>query len=247
MQLKMADRPSPQFHTTRWTQVLAARGSSSDAQQALRELCEAYQRPIEVFIQRYCQGRDDARDLSQEFIAKLLAGNPLVGVDQTRGKFRTYLLGAVKHFLADQRDRELAAKRGGGERPFSLEQQDASLLSLVDPQGFPSDAFFDHAWALAVVEDAMLVLQKETEHSAGVERFAVLKKWLIAAEDSSAMEEAAQTLQITSGALKVAIHRLRKRFRQIVKEKIAATIDDPAEVQAELSYLIAALMSQGET
>jgi RNA polymerase sigma-70 factor (ECF subfamily) len=217
-------------------------------------LCEAYYGPVEAFVRRYRSGRDDARDLTHAFFAKLLEGNSLGGIERTRGRFRSYLLGAVKHFLADQVDRALAAKRGGGRSPQSLDagtshegfdQQQDAPLDVADPQGFPPDAFFDHQWALTIVETAMIVLQAESEDSGETLRFAVLKQWLISPADGTAATEAARSLQLTDGAFKVAVHRLRKRFRQIVKDKIAATIDRPEALDEELDYLIEALTSRG--
>src|SRR5450755_1577390 len=116
----MNDRSENAFRTTRWTQVLAAIGESAEAKHALRDLCEAYYGPVEAFVRRYRAGHDDARDLTHQFFAKLLEGNGLNGVEPTRGRFRSYLLGAVKHFLSDQVDRTLAEKRGSGQSPQSL-------------------------------------------------------------------------------------------------------------------------------
>src|SRR4029077_10832552 len=113
----MNDLSANAFRTTHWTQVLAARGESKEAKHALRDLCELYYGPVEAFIGRYRAGHDDARDLTQEFFAKLLEGNSLNGVERTRGRFRSYLLGAVKHFLSDQVDRAFAKKRGSGQSP----------------------------------------------------------------------------------------------------------------------------------
>src|SRR5947208_12137956 len=103
----MKDPPASDFRTTHWTRVLASRGASPEARQALRDLCEAYYGPVEAFIRRYRSGHDDARDLTHAFFAKLLEGSGLAGIERTRGRFRSYLLGAVKHFLADQHDRAL--------------------------------------------------------------------------------------------------------------------------------------------
>jgi RNA polymerase sigma-70 factor (ECF subfamily) len=197
----MHDQSANAFQTTRWTQVLAARGESPEARHALRELCEAYYGPVETFVRRYRSGRDDARDLTQAFFATLLEGNSLAGVERTRGRFRSYLLGAVKHFLADQFDRTLAGKRGGGRSLQSLdagtnhdgfEQQQSAPLDVADPQGFPPDAFFDHQWALTIVETAMIVLQAESENRGETQRFAVLKRWLISAEDRTVAAETAR-------------------------------------------------------
>ncbi len=248
----MTDRDAIAFQTTRWTQVIAARGSSPEARQAVAELCETYYAPVAAFVERYRSAHDDARDLTHEFFAKLLEGNSLGHVERTRGRFRSYLLGAVKHFLADQRDRALAAKRGGGQTVQSLDgchsaaaarDSAPAAVQVADPRGFPADAFFDHHWALTVVERAMRALQSESQTDGEQQRFDVLKRWLITPEDSASAIEAARSLQMTDGAFKVAVHRLRKRFRQIVRDHIAATIDDPEALQEELAYLIQALRS----
>ena len=246
----MNDLSANAFRTTHWTQVLAARGESADAKQALRDLCETYYGPVEAFVQRYRVGRDDARDLTHEFFAKLLEGNSLRGVERTRGRFRTYLLGAVKHFLSDQVDRTLAEKRGSGQSPLSLqaspghhrsERQEHTPLDVADPHGFPPDAFFDRQWALAIVEKAMSVLQAESQDRGETQRFEVLKRWLIPFDDGAIAAETARSLGMTDGAFKVAVHRLRKRFRQLVKDQIASSVDGPEALQAELDYLILAL------
>ena len=164
----MNDRPANTFRTTRWTGVLAARGESPEARQALRELCEAYYGPVEAFVRRYRGGRDDAGDLTQAFFARLLEGDGLGGVERTRGRFRSYLLGAVKHFLADQAGRSSAEKRGGGQAPQSLDGRPGrEPHDVADPHGFPPDAFFDRQWALAVVARAMGVLEAEAQGGRG--------------------------------------------------------------------------------
>ena len=185
-----------------------------------------------------------------QFFAKLLEGNSLKGVERTRGRFRSYLLGAVKHFLSDQADRTLAEKRGSGQSPQSLdaspshdrsERQEHTPLDVADPHGFPPDAFFDRQWALAIVEKAMSVLQAESQDRGETQRFEVLRRWLIPSEDGAIAAEAARSLDMTDGAFKVAVHRLRKRFRQLVKDQIASSVDGPEALQEELDYLIQAL------
>ena len=257
----MPDRSSKNFQTTSWTQVVAARGSTLEAKQALRELCETYYGPVELFVRRYRGGAiesrsDDARDLTHEFIAKLLEGHSLSNADRTRGRFRTYLLGAVKHFLADQQDREQTLKRGGGQTLQSLDQprsahetgtdREADVvapLTIADPHGFPPDAFFDRHWALAVVAQAMSALRAEAESNDELARFEILQRWLVTPADRTTAITAARSLEMTDGAFKVAVHRLRKRFRQIVADHIAATVEDPLEVQDELNYLVSAMTS----
>ena len=245
----MPDRPANAFHTTRWTQVVAARGNSPAAKQALRELCKMYYGPVELFVRRYRGDAEGSRDLTHEFLATLLESNSLGHVDRTRGRFRSYLLGAVKHFLGDQSDRAQALKRGRGQTPQSLDQplRDvnsglAESLAASDPHGFPPDAYFDREWALAVVQQAIDTLHGEAAANGDLARFDILQRWLVAPSGHDTALEAARALNLSDGAFKVAVHRLRKRFRQIVVDRIAATVDDPVEVQDELNYLISALV-----
>ncbi len=227
--------------------MLAARGSSPEAKRLLRELCETYYAPVELFVRRY-RGGDDPRDLTHEFIAKLLEGNSLAHLDRTRGRFRSYLLGAVKHFLADFQDVQRAARRGGDRDPQSPDQPTGSiaaipshLVEIADPHGFPSDAFFDRHWAVAIVDQAIETLRQEAVAAGDQTRFDILKRWLVAQADQDTTIAAAHSLNITEEALRVAVHRLRKRFREAVKSRIADTVSDPADITDELGYLISAL------
>ncbi len=242
------------FQTTHWTQVVAARGNSPEAKQALRALCETYYGPVELFVRRYrdrsnAESTDEARDLTHEFFAKLLEGHSLDHADRTRGRFRSYLLGAVKHFLADRNDRNQALKRGGGEQTQSLspsssqsgDEPHEERLEVADPQGFPPDAYFDRQWALAVVQQAIDMLSTEAESNGELARFKVLQRWLVTPSGHDTAIEAARSLNLSDGAFKVAVHRLRKRFRHVVVECITTTVDDPVEVQDELNYLINAM------
>lgn len=240
-------RNDGRFQTTRWTLVLAARGSSAESRTALRELCDAYYAPVELFVRRYCGG-EDTRDLTHEFFAKLLEGNSLGHLDPTRGRFRSYMLGAVKHFLADLRDRERTLRRGGDRVHQSLDQPRANgddsnggFAEIVDPCGFPADAYFDREWAVAVVEHAIQAMHQDAVSTGDVERFEVLKHWLVAPASHDTGLAAARTLNMSDSAFKVAVHRLRKRLREVVKARIADTVSDPAEITDELGYLISAL------
>ena len=229
---------SHQFRTTRWTQVMAARDASPGGRQALRDLCETYYEPVALFIQRSgLTGHNEARDLAHEFFARLLEGDQLDQVDRTRGRFRSYLLGALKHFLSDHRDRDRARKRGGGVSIVSL-SQDLPCVEPAVPSGLPPDAYFDRQWGLALVEQAFGVLRAEAEAEGELSRFEVLRPWLVVPSGHDTALAAARTLQLTEGAFKVAVHRLRKRFRQVVLDRVRATVDDPAEVHQELEYLI---------
>ena len=231
------------FATTRWTQVLRARGESVEAQRALGELCEAYWMPIFRFIRRQGREEDVARELTQEFFRRLLARNGLDTVEPERGRFRSYLLGAVKHFLGDMRDRDCRLKRGGGRVPESLNaESDTDLaLQVADPAGLPSDTYFDRQWALALMERGLMALEAEFVAADRREQFTWLKPWLVGESEALSQVDAAHRLGMTEGAVKVAIHRLRRRFRELIRTEIAQTVDDPVRLDDELRYLIEVL------
>jgi RNA polymerase sigma-70 factor (ECF subfamily) len=230
---------------TRWTLVLGARGESPVGQSALSELCEAYYAPVLTFIRQSGRQDEAARDLTQEFFARLLAGRGLDTVQQGRGRFRSFLLGAVKHFLADQHDRAQAAKRGGGQTVVSIEAGTGTgtttELQIPDPAGPVPDTVFDRQWAVTLVERALDVLSAELASVRKAEQFDTLKPWLLGELDTLSQADAARQLGLTEGAAKVAIHRLRKRFRALVKAEIAQTVNDAAQVQDELRYLLEVL------
>lgn len=236
------------FMETRWTLVLRARGESPGAQSALGELCEAYYAPVLTFIRHSGCQQEAARDLTQGFFAMLLAGGGLETVRQGRGRFRSFLLGAVKHFLADQHDRTQAAKRGGGQVVVSIEAgagtSTTSELQIPDPAGPAPDTVFDREWALTLVERALNLLASELTAAGKGEQFDILKPWLLGDVESLSQADAARRLGLTEGAVKVAIHRLRKRFREVVKAEIAQTVDDPAQIQDELRYLLEVLSQE---
>ena len=236
--------PPPAFATTRWSQVLSARGESSEARAALGQLCEACWAPVFRFIRRSNYEEDLARELTQEFFTQLLARHGLDHVEQGKGRFRSYLLGAVKHFLADQQDRAKAAKRGGGAQTAPLEintDTNAANTQIPDPETPAPDAFFDRQWALNVIDRVLNALGAEYDATGKSGHFETLKPWLVGEVSSSAQRDAARELGLSEGALKVAIHRLRKRFRELVKLEIAGTVDQAATVQSELRYLLEAL------
>lgn len=234
------------FAPTRWTLVLRARGDSPEAHAALSTLCEAYWQPVYQFLRR--EGRDDdsARELTQEFFARLLARGRIDSVEPGRGRFRSFLLGAVKHFLADLRDRERAAKRGGGKdlRPLDCGADTKSELPLPDPTGLVPDMFFDREWALALVGRAVAALEAKFAEDNRSHHFQTLKPWLLGDVESFSQSEAARVLGLSESAVKVAIHRLRKRFREMVKQEIAQTVADPAAAREELLYLLEVLSRQ---
>lgn len=239
--------PTDSFHTTRWTRVLAARGDSASAKAALSDLCEAYYAPVHAFI-RASEGADVARDLTHAFFARLLERDALGTLERGRGKFRSYLLGAVKHFLRDDRARRLAQKRGGGDTVLLTEGIDGAAAESCDGDGTgavpvakpPDDALFDRHWALAVLQRALDALASS---QGDPERFAALKPWLTGDAPGLSQAEVAARLHLSEGAVKVAIHRLRRRLRELVKREIAETLETESETElrAELGYLIRAL------
>jgi RNA polymerase sigma factor (sigma-70 family) len=235
----------PAFAPTRWTLVLRARGESVEARGALSELCEAYYQPVSRFLRREGREEDAARELTQEFFARILSGGGFDGAAPERGRFRSYVLGALKHFLGDLREREQRQKRGGGIAPESLDQSSGHDTSpgmqVADANAVAPDRNFDREWAMAVMAHGLEVLQKEMALSHKTDQFDALKPWLMGDAPAMSQSEAARRIGITEGAVKVAVHRLRKRFREAVRTEIAQTLRDPALVDEELRHLIAAL------
>ncbi|MBN8457673.1 MAG: sigma-70 family RNA polymerase sigma factor [Verrucomicrobia bacterium] len=227
---------TPTFHPTRWTLVLRARGAGEEAKMALSELCAAYYEPVVAFLRR--EGRDDdaARDLAHTFFEGLLTGG--VGAPEPgRGRFRSYLLGALKHFLANRRAEERAAKRGGGAEHLPLASETDTSPGIPVPGTLDDTLVFDREWALTLIGRALAALEAENGAKAGW--FATLRPWLDGGAQQS-QAEAARALGMSETAVKVAIHRLRERFRELVRAEVAATVDDPSEVSGELRHLIAA-------
>ncbi len=220
--------------------VLAARGESPSAADALRDLCAAYYEPVLAFIRHATGDAAQARDLTHDFFVRLLAKPGLEHLERGRGKFRSYLLGAVKHFLRDAWQRGQSARRGGGFEPLPLEAPGDSQpgLELAAPTE-NADAMFDREWAVALTGRALTKLEREFEGEKAP-LFQTLKPWLTG-EAPSPHALAAEQLGLSEGAVKVAVHRLRKRYRELVRAEIAQTVNDPAEAAAELQHLIAAL------
>jgi len=221
--------------------VLAARGGTPAAQSALCELCEAYYQPIFRFLQREGRGEDEARELTQEFFARLLARDGFATADPARGRFRSFVLGALRHFLGDVRDRASAAKRGGNlvHESFESPTDRSTGQDIAAPESHESDTWFDRQWALAIMARSLAALAAEHSAIGKAEQFELLKPWLVGA--AAAQADVAAQLAWSEGALKVAVHRLRKRFREFVRAEIAQTVPAFAEIDAELRYLIEVL------
>jgi len=211
-------------------------------------LCETYYAPVRSFIRSWTRNHDTADDLTQEFFAKVLKGGAFDGADPMRGRFRSFLLGSVKHFLMDMRDRERAAKRGGGRPQESIEGGGADTspgLELPDVENGAPDSRFDKNWALRLLDLALERLSREMKVDGKGEQFDMLKPWLTgdggSAGSGISQSEAAEKLGMSPGAVKVAVHRMRKRFGECVKAEIAQTLDASGDVEAELSCLLEAV------
>lgn len=235
--------PRDIFVTTRWTVVLqAGRKSSPHSDRALADLCQQYWYPLYAYVRRRCQSREDAEDLTQAFFAKFLEKNYLEGLSAERGKFRAFLLAALKHFLANEWDKASRQKRGGGVQHLSLDWQQADERFHFEPPDHATpDRLFDREWALALLEQVIQRLQAECVAEGRAELFAQARGYLMVGEAAIPYAEAATKLDLDEGAVRVAVHRLRKRYRELLRDEIAQTLTDPAAVAEELKSLRAAL------
>ena len=235
--------PPSVFATTRWTRVLASRGDSPEAKVALSDLCAAYYAPVVAFLRREGRDEDAARELAHEFFAHVLERQSLGGADPARERFRSYLLGALKHFLGNRRVHELREKRGGeaAHLPLSTDTESAFAGGVAPVTEPAADILFDREWAKALLERALGTMQAEAEAQGNRREFDLLKPWLSGGGADKKQADAAHDLRASEAAVRVAIHRLRRRFREVVKAEIAQTVAEPADVAGELQHLIAAL------
>lgn len=230
------------FVTTRWTQVLAARGSSESARAALSELCSAYYGPVVAFLEHIGCAPEEPREVAHEFFAGLLGRDGLAGADRERGRFRSYLLGALKHFVANRHRQAARVKRGGEVEHVPLVSSAETGLEVPVPAPTAElEVIFDHEWALAVVEGALARLEQEAREAGNAEQFAVLKAWLAFDSEPGSQAAAAARLGLNEGAVKVAIHRLRRRFRELVRVEVSQTLPAGVSAEEELQHLIQAL------
>jgi len=232
------------FHSTRWTLVLRSRGDAPEARTALGELCEVYWAPVFRFLRSEGRSDEDSRELAQEFFARLLTRGGFDGADPTKGRFRSYLLGALKHFLAERRRNEGREKRGGGAVVESLDattHTTAPGLQIADTSAAMSDRHFDREWAFAVMDRSLKAVQADFDKAGKSAHFDALKPWLVGDTDQLSQADAATRLGVTTGAVKVMIHRLRKTFRAAVEAEIAQTVPATEDIDEELRYLIEVL------
>jgi DNA-directed RNA polymerase specialized sigma24 family protein len=235
--------PRDYFATTRWTVVLSAgRKSSPQSDRALGELCQTYWYPLYAYVRGQGKSKEDAEDLVQAFFARFLQKNYLEGLRAERGKFRAFLLASLKHFLANEWDKSQRQKRGGGVTHLSLDWQGAEQRFRLDPADPSSpDKIYDREWALSLLERVINRVRGECEADGKAKLFNQVKGFLMVGESITPYAHAARELGLDEGAVRVAVHRLRKRYRELLREEIAQTLDDPAKVAEELRALQAAL------
>jgi RNA polymerase sigma-70 factor (ECF subfamily) len=234
---------SSPFMTTRWTRVVAARGDSVQAREALSDLCAVNYEPVLRFLEASGHPESQARELAHEFFADVLQRHNLSGADPAKGRFRSYLLGALKHFLINRHHYHQRQKRGGGLSVLPLETETGTHHGTV-PEALRTEtpeALFDRTWALGIIARALANLEQEAIATHAKDRFEKLKPWLSISTPTENQSEIAAALQMSEGALKVAIHRLRKRFREVVRQEVSQTLHDPRDLDMEMQHLMAAL------
>lgn len=229
--------PSP-FLTTRWTRVCLAKADSDEGRTALADLCDAYYEPVVAFLRFELRDADAARELAHAFFAETLGGGTIHSADRERGRFRSYLLGAVKHFAARQREAAQRWKRGGGAEALSIDEEGFAVADILHAT---PDAAFDRQWAVTVLGRGLAALGAACDSEGRGALFAATRPLLTGDAAHGDQHALAASCGLGVEAFRMAVHRMRKRLRECVKDEIASTLDDPAMVQEEMQALFAAL------
>jgi RNA polymerase sigma factor (sigma-70 family) len=230
------------FGTTHWSVVLTAgRSDTPRAQAALEKLCQTYWRPLYAYVRRRGHTPEDAADLTQEFFRRLLERNAVAGVQPEKGRFRSFLLAAINHFLSDEWDKARAQKRGAG-RVIHLDfsEGETRLAGLAAEMPTPEQAY-ERQWALALLEEVYQQLAGEHQAQGKAALFATLRPTLAGGRETQPYGELARQLEMTEGAVRVAVHRLRQRYRELLRAAIADTVAEASEVEDELRHLMRVL------
>ena len=232
-----------EFATTHWSVVMAAgKGDSAQGADALEGLCRTYWYPLYAFVRRQGYGAHDAEDLTQEFFARFLAKEYFGRADPALGRFRNFLLACLKHFLSEQRRQAGRLKRGGGQTVISWDSQTAEERYQSEPADpITPEKVYDRRWALTLLEQALARLGEELSAAGKHEVFAQLKDSLWGEGGGAGYAEVAARLGLTEGALKVTVHRLRQRYRAVLREEVANTVATVHEIDEELRYLVAVI------
>jgi len=230
----------PVFVTTHWSVVMAAgKNDSAQASEALEQLCRTYWYPLYAFVRRQGHEAGDAEDLTQEFFARFLAKGYFARADPARGRFRNFLLACLKNFLAEQHRQAARLKRGGGQPLISWDSQTAEDRYQLEPAApLTPEKIYDRRWALTLLENALARLEDEQSAAAKQQVFAQLKDCLWGEGSGAGYAEMAARQGMTVGALKVTVHRLRRRYRELLREEVAHTVATGEDIDAELRYLI---------
>lgn len=243
------DNPTPdtgygvRFTATSWTNVLAAQQAGSpEAGAALEKLCHTYWYPLYAYIRRKGNDPHKAQDLNQEFFYRLIKENYLGAADRRKGKFRSFLLAALNHFMSNQRDFERAAKRGGGQTILSLDAGDAENRFLQEPaSGLSPEKIFERNWFLALFDQALARLREEQAAAGRVAVFDQVKQFIIEDAESGDYNAVAVRLNMTPNAVAVTVHRWRERYKKLVHDEIVRTVAEPGEIDDELRRFFAVL------
>ena len=231
------------FTTTHWSVILDAQDTSSPvATSALETLCRTYWYPLYAYIRRQGEDEESAKDLTQAFFARLLERNYLAQVQRDKGKFRSFLLAALKHFLSDERDRARAQRRGGGRTLVSLDDSTGEEKYRLEPADtFDAEKLFERRWALTLLEQARQRLEQEYRERGKSTLYQRLKVFESGDGEGPRYAEIGAELGLTEGGVKCAVSRLRQRYRELVWEAVANTVANPEDVDAEIRYLISVI------
>jgi RNA polymerase sigma-70 factor (ECF subfamily) len=231
------------FATTHWSVVLAAGDAASgNGHEALEKLCAAYWYPLYAFVRREGYAPADAQDLTQGFFARVLEKNYFAQVDRRRGKFRSFLLASLRHYICDEYDRTRALKRGGGAPAISWDEKSAEERYALEPADeMDAERIFERRWALTVLEEARKRLRMECAESGKADLYEQLKSFLSGETSTRTYAEVAARLGMSESAVKSAVPRLRRRYQELVREEIAHTVNSQTEVDEEIRHLIAVI------
>jgi RNA polymerase sigma-70 factor (ECF subfamily) len=235
------------FETTNWSLIVRAKGgSTTEAQAALAGLCETYWPPVYAFIRRRGLSPADAEDLTQSYFARFFEKDYLSDFRPEAGRFRTFLRASISHFLANEWDRERALKRGGGQVRVSLDAATAEERLRLEPvDRLTPEAIFERTWAAALLARCLERLREEQAAGGSEPRFLRLKPFLTSDGTSTDYAAVADELGVAASTLRVAVHRLRRRFAAVLREEVAHTVADPADVDGEIRFMLDALRAGG--
>ncbi len=240
------ERQQGWFATTHWSMVVSAgRGDAVRSREAMERLCESYWVPLYSYVRRRGYAPEDAQDLTQEFFTRLLGSNKVASADQQKGRFRSFLLTSLKHFLSDEWDKSRAQKRGGGAIHCSIHFDDGERTYELEPvNNVTPEQVFERRWALTLLDNVLHHLQAEHEAAGKGEQFRLLSPCLVGERTAQPYAELAEAMGLSEGAVKSAVHRMRARYRELLRKEISNTVVTEAEVDEELKYLFTVLARQ---